>query len=205
MHTLLRRRKQLIRELPSHTLAGKGITRGTPQGPSWPGDETPSLPAAPSSQSDRPSRCCYCHGRRASGEDPWTLSNRSRASHVGPGYQDLSAQVIVSEIGTDMSRFPSDQHLISWAGICSRSDESAGKRRSNRLRKGLPGSNHVGAVRLGSKELRRTATRRAIYRIKACRGPKKAIMAVAASILTAIYHMLKDGTARANREPRRLP
>jgi transposase len=51
-----------------------------------------------------------------------------------PGIKNLSAQVIISEIGTDMSRFPSDQHLISWAGICPRNDESAGKRRSNRRR-----------------------------------------------------------------------
>jgi transposase len=55
-----------------------------------------------------------------------------------PGIRDVGAQVIISEIGTDMSRFPSDGHLISWAGLCPRSDESAGKRRSNRLRKGAP-------------------------------------------------------------------
>jgi transposase len=48
------------------------------------------------------------------------------------------AKVIVSEIGIDMSRFPSDGHLISWAGICPRNDESAGKRRSNRLCKVAP-------------------------------------------------------------------
>src|SRR5215468_9341897 len=53
-----------------------------------------------------------------------------------PGIKSLSAHVIISEIGTDMSRFPSAAHLISWAGICPRNDESAGKRRSNRLRKG---------------------------------------------------------------------
>jgi transposase len=55
-----------------------------------------------------------------------------------PGIKNLGAQVIVSEIGIDMSRFPSDAHLISWAGICPRNDKSAGKRRSNRLRKGAP-------------------------------------------------------------------
>jgi transposase len=55
-----------------------------------------------------------------------------------PGIRDIGAQVIVSEIGTDMSRFPSDGHLISWAGLCPRNDETAGKRRSNRLRKGAP-------------------------------------------------------------------
>jgi transposase len=55
-----------------------------------------------------------------------------------PGVSDLSAQVIVSEIGTDMTRFPTAGHLISWAGLCPRNDESAGKRRSRRLRKGAP-------------------------------------------------------------------
>jgi transposase len=50
-----------------------------------------------------------------------------------PDVSDLSAQGIVSEIGTDMSRFPTAGHLISWAGLCSRNDESAGKRRSTRL------------------------------------------------------------------------
>ena len=45
---------------------------------------------------------------------------------------------IISEIGIDMSRFPTAGHLISWAGLCPRNDESAGKRRSNRMRKGAP-------------------------------------------------------------------
>src|ERR1700686_4283435 len=49
---------------------------------------------------------------------------------------NLGAHVIVSEIGIDMSRFPSAAHLTSWACICPRNDESAGKRRSNRVRKG---------------------------------------------------------------------
>ena len=112
-----------------------------------------------------------------------------------PGVSDLGAQVIVSEIGTDMSRFPSDGHLISWAGICPRNDESAGKRRSNRLRKGAPWLKTTlvqcawAAVRKKDSYLKSQ-----FLRIKARRGPKKAIMAVAASILTAIYHMLKDGT-----------
>jgi len=112
-----------------------------------------------------------------------------------PGVGVLGAQVIVSEIGTDMSRFPSDGHLISWAGICPRNDESAGKRRSNRLRKGAPWLKTTlvqcawAAVRKKDSYLQAQ-----FHRIKSRRGPKKAIMAVAASILTAIYHMLKDGT-----------
>src|SRR3712207_2722441 len=51
-----------------------------------------------------------------------------------PGVSTLSAEVIVAEIGTDMGRFPTAGHLLSWAGLCPRSDESAGKRRSTRLR-----------------------------------------------------------------------
>jgi transposase len=57
-----------------------------------------------------------------------------------PGVGELTAQVIASEIGTDMSRFPTAGHLISWAGLCPLNDESAGKRRFTRLRKGAPGS-----------------------------------------------------------------
>ena len=112
-----------------------------------------------------------------------------------PGVSSLGAQIIVAEIGIDMSRFPSDGNLISWAGICPRNDESAGKRRSNRLRKGAPWLKTTlvqcawAAVRKKDSYLQAQ-----FYRIKARRGPKKAIMAVAASILTAIYHMLKDGT-----------
>src|SRR5262245_8390038 len=64
-----------------------------------------------------------------------------------PGISQLSAQVIVSEIGTDMSRFATDAHLRSWAGLCPRHDESAGKRRSTRLRKGAPmAQDHAGSM-----------------------------------------------------------
>jgi len=112
-----------------------------------------------------------------------------------PGIKNLSAQVIISEIGTDMSRFPSHQHLISWAGICPRNDESAGKRRSNRLRKGAPWlKTTLVQCAWAAKNKKDSYLQAQFYRIKARRGPKKAIMAVAASILTAIYHMLKDGT-----------
>jgi transposase len=112
-----------------------------------------------------------------------------------PGIKSVGAQVIVSEIGIDMSRFPSEGHLISWAGICPRNDESAGKRRSNRLRKGAPWLKTT-LVQCAWAAVRKKGSylQAQFYRIRARRGPKKAIMAVAASILTAIYHMLKDGT-----------
>jgi len=66
-----------------------------------------------------------------------------------PGISALSAKVILAEIGADMSRFPTDAHLISWAGLCPRNDESAGKRRSNRMRKGAPSQDHIDPMRLG--------------------------------------------------------
>jgi transposase len=112
-----------------------------------------------------------------------------------PGIKSLGAQAIASEIGIDMSRFPSDAHLISWAGICPRNDESAGKRRSNRLRKGAPWlKTTLVQCSWAAVKKKDSYLQAQFHRIKARRGPKKAIMAVAASILTAIYHMLKDGT-----------
>jgi transposase len=55
-----------------------------------------------------------------------------------PGVSHLFAHVLVAEVGLDMSRFPSPAYLRSWAGLCPRLDESAGKRRSTRLRPGAP-------------------------------------------------------------------
>jgi len=112
-----------------------------------------------------------------------------------PGVSDLSAYVIRAEIGGDMSRFPTVGNLISWAGFCPRSDESAGKRRSNRMRKGAPWLKTTltqcawAAARKNGSYLQAQ-----FHRLRARRGAKKAIGAVAASILTAAYHMLKDGT-----------
>jgi transposase len=112
-----------------------------------------------------------------------------------PGVKDLSAWVIVSEIGTDMSRFATDAHLISWACLCPRNDESAGKRRSTRIRKGSPWlKTTLVQCAWSATRVKDSYLNAQFHRIKARRGPKKAILAVAASILTAVYHMLKDGT-----------
>ena len=112
-----------------------------------------------------------------------------------PGIKHLGAHVIVSEIGIDMSRFPSAAHLISWACICPRNDESAGKRRSNRVRKGANWlKTTLVQCAFAAVKKKGSYLQAQFHRIRARRGPKKAIMAVVASILTAIYHMLKDGT-----------
>ena len=112
-----------------------------------------------------------------------------------PGVGALASRIIVSEIGIDMSRFPTAGHLLSWAGLCPRNDESAGKRRSTRLRKGAPWLKTT-LVQCAWAAIRKTGSylQAQFRRLRARRGTKKAICAVAASMLTAAYHMLKDGT-----------
>jgi transposase len=112
-----------------------------------------------------------------------------------PGVSDLSARIILAEIGKDMSRFPTAGHLVSWAGLCPRNDESAGKRRSRRLRKGDPWLK-TAMVQCGWAAARKKDSylRAQHHRIRSRGGAKKATCAVAASIITAAYHMLKDGT-----------
>jgi len=113
-----------------------------------------------------------------------------------PGISDTAASVIVSEIGYDMARFPTAGHLVSWAGLCPRSDESAGKRRSSRTRKGAPWLKTTlvqcawAAIRTKDSYLRAR-----YHRLKSRAGPMKAIVAIAASMLTAVFHMLTTGAA----------
>jgi transposase len=111
-----------------------------------------------------------------------------------PGVSDVVAQVIVSEIGTDMSRFPTAGHLVSWAGLCPRMQESAGKRRSTRTRHGAPWLKTVMVQAAWAASRKRDSYLKAQFlRLKSRRGPKKAIMAVAASMMVAVYHMLRYG------------
>jgi transposase len=111
-----------------------------------------------------------------------------------PGVDALSACVILAEIGRDMSRFPTAGHLISWAGLCPKNDESAGKRRSTRMRKGAPWLKTTlmqCAAAAARKKL--SYLQAQFHRLRARRGVKKAHGALAASILTAVYHMLISG------------
>lgn len=112
-----------------------------------------------------------------------------------PGISDVAASVIVSEIGPDMARFATAAHLVSWAGLCPRSDESAGKRRSSRIRHCAPWLETTlvqcawAAIRVKDSYLRAQ-----YYRLRGRVGPMKAIIAVAASMLTSVFHMLTQGS-----------
>ena len=112
-----------------------------------------------------------------------------------PGVGLLAATVILAEIGTDMSRFPTAGHLLSWAGFCPGQNESAGKHRSAKLRKGAPWLKVILIQCAWSASRTKGSYYKAqFWRLCARHGKKKATCAVAASMLTAIYHMLKNGT-----------
>jgi len=111
-----------------------------------------------------------------------------------PGLGETAARVLVAEIGIDMSRFATAGHLVSWAGLCPRLHESAGKRRSTRVRFGAPWlKTTLVQAAWAATRAKGTYLQAQFLRIKGRRGPKKAIVAVAASMLTAAYFMLRDG------------
>ena len=122
-----------------------------------------------------------------------------------PGVQRRAAAAIVAEIGLDMSCFQTAGHLLSWARLVPRLDETGGKKRSTKVKQGgawlKPLLVQCAWAAARTKD---TYLSRQFAAISARRGPKKAIMAVAGSILTAIYHMIRDGGDYAPPAPRPL-
>ena len=112
-----------------------------------------------------------------------------------PGVNATTAQVIISELGLDMSRFPSAAHAASWAGVAPGKNESAGRNRSARTRQGNKHLKTALVVAAHAAGKRADNYLGAQYRrLAARRGKKRAALAVAHSILVIAYHMLKRGT-----------
>lgn len=112
-----------------------------------------------------------------------------------PGVGQRTAEVILAEIGTDMSRFPTAGHLAAWAGVCPGQNESAGKRKSGRTRNGCVSLREslTEAARAAART-RRTYLSAQYHRIAARRGSKRAAVAVAHTILVIVHHLLSKGT-----------
>jgi transposase len=126
----------------------------------------------------------------AESADPF-VSEAVKLLQTIPGVGLRVAEVIVSEIGVDMSRFPTDAHLASWAGLCPGNNESAGKRRSTQTTKGSP---YLRAALTQAAwavaHTKQTYLAAQYHRLARRMGRKKALVAVAHSLLVIVYHVL---------------
>ena len=126
--------------------------------------------------------------------DPF-VAEAARLLTTIPGVGERVAQTIISEIGANMERFPSDGHLASWAGVCPGNNESAGKRKSGTTTKG---SNHLRVALVqaawSASHTKGTYLSAQYGRLMKRLGKKRALVAVAHSILVIVYHVLRERT-----------
>lgn len=109
-----------------------------------------------------------------------------------PGVDRKAAEGTIAEIGLDMERFPTHRHLASWTGLCPGNNESAGKRKKGKNRKGdLWFRRYAIEMALAASRTKGTYLNALYHRLVKRKGHKKAIVAVAHAILVIIYHVLK--------------
>jgi transposase len=112
-----------------------------------------------------------------------------------PGLDRRVAEVILAEIGADMSPFPTHQNVVAWAGMCPGNEESAGKRRKRRI---TPGNRWLKRSLVqaawAASHTKNSYLASQYRRLVGRRGKKRALIAVGHSILVIVYHLLKNGT-----------
>jgi transposase len=192
---LSRRIEQLIVELPDDTQAIDHVN--TDPGPGTGADSDSLADPDPSSAPDDPNPTRVDPGIEAQCaiEADRALSTVERLDEV-PGISVANAQDILAEIGTDMSRFPTAEHLVSWAKLCPRTIQSGPVTRAGKTSKGNPYLK--GALGEAAAAAAKTDTflGERYRRLAKRRGKLKALVAVARSILVVIWHLLANPTAR---------
>jgi transposase len=114
-----------------------------------------------------------------------------------PGINQKTIDVIVAELGVDMSHYPTAGHVSSWAGLCPGNEESAGKRKKSRTTKGNVWLRRaLGEAAWAAAHAKDSYFAAQYRRLSARRGKKRALVAVAHSLLEVIYHLLKDPTRK---------
>jgi len=128
-------------------------------------------------------------------EAPAPLTWEEAVELIDPitGISTLTAQGLLTELGVEMGRFASARHVASWAGVCPGNHESAGKRLRGKTRKGNPWLRRLLIQSApAAAHSKNTSLAAQYHRIASRRGPKRAAMAVAHSILVIIYQVLRD-------------
>jgi transposase len=110
-----------------------------------------------------------------------------------PGIKRVNAEIVIAEIGVDMSCFPSAAHLASWAGVCPGNNESAGKHRNTKTRKGDPWlESALIEAAWSASRTKGSSMQVRFWRIAKRRGTEKAAMAVAHHLLVVVWHLLTE-------------